>query len=299
MDQDFAQPALFSPSLPYGQSLTFSLRIQGNEKDILDRISRGFPLHNNLLGIGEPLLRTGKAFVPGLSTFPSYSGPGFSIPSTQEALWVLVSGKDRTDVFDRTGEILSLLDRDFHLRDAMETFSYDGGKDLTGYVDGTENPPVQDRPSVALLSGERGLAGSSFVAVQRWEHDLVHFRSRPEEEQDRVIGRRKATNEEIPDAPVSAHIRRSDQESFSPPATMFRRSMPWARGDRQGLEFIAFARSLSAFDRILRRMAGLEDGIPDALFSFSRPLTGGYYWCPPVRQERLDFSWVDRNPART
>ncbi|MEX2207398.1 MAG: hypothetical protein WEF50_14310 [Myxococcota bacterium] len=35
---------------------------------------------------------------------------------------------------------------------------------------------------------------------------------------------------------------------------------------------------------------GLDDGISDALFSFSRPLRGGYYWCPPLARGRLDLS---------
>jgi putative iron-dependent peroxidase len=48
--------------------------------------------------------------------------------------------------------------------------------------------------------------------------------------------------------------------------------------------------SLDAFERMMRRMAGLEDGIVDALFSFSRPVTGGYYWCPPAQDATLDLS---------
>ena len=40
----------------------------------------------------------------------------------------------------------------------------------------------------------------------------------------------------------------------------------------------------------MERMAGLEDGIPDALFTFSRPVNGGYYWCPPLKDGRLDLS---------
>jgi putative iron-dependent peroxidase len=37
-------------------------------------------------------------------------------------------------------------------------------------------------------------------------------------------------------------------------------------------------------------MAGLEDGIVDGLFMFSRPVSGGYYWCPPVENGRLDLA---------
>ncbi|MBL8839647.1 MAG: Dyp-type peroxidase, partial [Alphaproteobacteria bacterium] len=58
------------------------------------------------------------------------------------------------------------------------------------------------------------------------------------------------------------------------------------------LEFIAFGHNLDPFERQMRRMAGLDDGIVDAVFRFSRPLTGGYYWCPPVKDGRLDLRLI-------
>jgi putative iron-dependent peroxidase len=73
---------------------------------------------------------------------------------------------------------------------------------------------------------------------------------------------------------------------------MLRRSMPWAGKDKEGLEFVAFVASLDTFTRMMRRMAGGEDGIVDGLFSFSRPVTGGFYWCPPVVGGRLDLSFL-------
>jgi putative iron-dependent peroxidase len=65
--------------------------------------------------------------------------------------------------------------------------------------------------------------------------------------------------------------------------------MPWADATQAGLMFVAFGKSLDAFDAQLKRMAGAEDGIVDALFSFTRPVTGAYYWCPPVRGKKLDL----------
>jgi putative iron-dependent peroxidase len=57
--------------------------------------------------------------------------------------------------------------------------------------------------------------------------------------------------------------------------------------------FVAFGKTLDAFEIQLRRMAGLEDGIADALFRFSRPVNGAYYWCPPVRNNRLDLESIN------
>jgi len=36
-------------------------------------------------------------------------------------------------------------------------------------------------------------------------------------------------------------------------------------------------------------MAGIDDGIVDGLFTFSRPITGAYHWCPPVAGAKLDL----------
>ena len=100
----------------------------------------------------------------------------------------------------------------------------------------------------------------------------------------------RSSNEELPDAPASAHVKRTAQESFDPPAFMLRRSLPWGGAGEQGLYFVAYGATLDAFERALGRMAGREDGVVDALLSFTRALSGGYYWCPPLREGRLDLS---------
>ncbi len=125
--------------------------------------------------------------------------------------------------------------------------------------------------------------------MQQWVHDLEGFEDLGEPERDDIIGRRRSDNEELDDAPRSAHVKRTAQESFDPPAFLVRRSMPWADADGEGLLFIAFTRELDAFETQLRRMTGGDDGIVDGLFRFTRPVTGGFYWCPPVVDGRLDL----------
>ena len=67
-------------------------------------------------------------------------------------------------------------------------------------------------------------------------------------------------------------------------------SMPWVDGQRARLMFVAFGASFDAFEAQMRRMAGIDDGVTDALFRFTQPLTGAYFWCPPVRRGKVDFS---------
>lgn len=204
---------------------------------------------------------------------------------------MLLRGSSRTETFDRAHRIKDLLGGILVFDDAIDTFTYREGRDLTGYVDGTANPTEADSPGIALVPSGAGLAGSSFVAVQRWVHDLGQFRSHTQDERDAIVGRRQDTNEEIADGPVSAHVKRTDQAvAFDPPTFIVRRSMPWASGKEQGVEFIAYGRTLDFFERQLRRMVGPDDGIADALFRFSRAVAGSYYWCPPVANGKLDLS---------
>lgn len=288
MDTSLAQPGILAAPAPLGLALSFRLT-PADPRAALIRLQEGFRPEWGVVGLGDPLIAALGATVPGLRAFPALSGAGVQIPATQQAVWVMLRADDRGALFDRSQAVQTWLAPEVELNDALDTFIYSGGRDLTGYEDGTENPDAEAAPDVALANGQQGLAGSSFVAVQRWAHDLAEFQRHSPTERDNMIGRRREDNEELEDAPASAHVKRSAQESFSPEAFMLRRSMPWATARAQGLEFIAYGHSLDAFEVMLKRMAGLEDGIVDALFRFSRPLTGSYFWCPPCHDERLDL----------
>lgn len=83
------------------------------------------------------------------------------------------------------------------------------------------------------------------------------------------MGRRLADNEEIEDAPISAHVKRTAQEGFSPEAFVVRRSAPWTKDEESGLVFVSFGHSLAAFEAQLSRILGEDDGVMDALFLVS------------------------------
>ena len=109
-----------------------------------------------------------------------------------------------------------------------------------------------------------------------------HFRAPPQQQR------------RYDDAPASAHVKRTSQESFSPEAFVPLGSMPWSDHNSEGLNFVAFAASFDAFDTQMIRMTGLEGGIVDGVFQYSSPLTGTYYCCPPVKGGRLDLKLIGR-----
>lgn len=289
MSSSTHQPGILSPHCKVGRTVSFRIAPGKDVAKALKNLSERFSPEAGVIGIGEPTALAMKKKIPGLSTFPAMSGPSCSVPSTQQALWCLLRGTDRGQVFDLDRELRATLGDAFVMNDVMDTFIYRTGHDLTRFEDGTENPQGDDAVDAAIVREGEHLQGSSFVAVQRWVHDLARFDTFGKKRKNEIIGRDVDSNEELEDAPPSAHVKRTEQEGFEPPAFMVRRSMPWASAEREGLEFIAYVASLGNFERMMRRMVGADDGIIDGLFAFSFPVSGGYYWCPPLTGGRLDL----------
>jgi putative iron-dependent peroxidase len=285
------QAGILLPLPPLARYLSFSLETAALPGECLQALVELADGEQTVVGFGRALVSALGAEVPGLRSFPALAGPGLELPATPAAVWVWLRGDDRGEILHRSRRIAQLLMPAFRLEDSLDAFQYAGGRDLSGYEDGTENPTGDAAARTAIVGPEQpGLGGSSFVAVQRWAHDFARFASMPAAEQDLSIGRRRADNQEIGDAPESAHVKRTAQESFAPEAFVVRRSMPWADGHRGGLLFAAFAASFDPFEAQLRRMLGIDDGIVDALFKFTRPQSGAYFWCPAMRHGRLDLS---------
>lgn len=285
-----AQPGILPAPPKAGRFLHFDLVEPIRAGDAVERL-KTWPVDDRVVvGLGASFAAALGHRVPGLRPFPCLTAPGVPLPSTDHAIWAFVRGEDAGESLHVGAQLRRLLGDAVLLREEVASFVHHGGRDLSGYEDGTENPKGDGAVAAAILSGAGpGLDGSSFVATQRWVHDLARFAAWPPEERDAAIGRARETNEELGDAPPSAHVKRSAQESFAPAAFMLRRSMPWGDVERHGLYFVAFGHSFDAFERVLRHMVGEDDGVVDALFRFSRPESGGYHWCPPVREGRLDL----------
>ena len=244
-----------------------------------------------VVGLGSSLLQALGVSIPGMHLFPVMNGPGFDIPSTPAALWCWLRGEEQGELYHLSRDIEHGLFPDFNLGHVLDGFMFKDSRDLSGYEDGTENPQGDAAIEAAIVSGPgKGLDGSSFVAVQQWVHDLDVLQDKSVEQQDDIFGRHISDNAEFEAAPESAHVKRAAQESFEPDAFILRRSIPWTEGTDAGLNFVAFGKSFDVFEAILNRMVGNEDGITDGLFSFTRPVTGAYFWCPPMKNKTLDLS---------
>jgi porphyrinogen peroxidase len=171
------------------------------------------------------------------------------------------------------------------LAEEVAGFTYLDSRDLTGFIDGTENPPLDVAADAALVAEGRPGASSSVALVQRWRHDLDAFHALPVDAQERVIGRTKPDSVEYDDdaKPADAHISRvviEDDEGEE--LEILRRSIPIGGMRDHGLEFVAFTADQQVLLRMLHRMAGVGDGVRDHLTRFSTPRTGAFYVVPSV-----------------
>jgi len=284
------QPGILGPVPEHARYLEFTFNHGLDPSAVLRNLAARPHDPDTVIGFGAALVQAIGGTIKALHGFPAFSAPGCEIPSTQADVWCWIGGHDRGVITLKGRALENRLRPAFIRQRLVDGFKYDHGRDLSGYEDGTENPEGEAALAAAICrDAGAGLDGSSFAAVQQWRHDLDAFAAMDGAARDHIIGRRISDNEEIDDAPLSAHVKRTAQETFDPEAFVVRRSMPWADRDGEGLMFVAFGKSLDAFEAQLARMCGREDQILDGLFAFTRPLSGSYFWCPPLAGGKLDL----------
>jgi putative iron-dependent peroxidase len=208
---------------------------------------------------------------------------GFVMPSTQHDALVWLSGSAYDIVFDMARSVVHDLASQASLRQETSSWSYRHDRDLTGFIDGSENPTLLDAPIEALLpEGVPGAAGSVLL-LQKWKHKVAEWEALPIDRQERIMGRTKPDSIELENKPTDSHVARTDQDEFG---NIFRRNMPYGSVDDHGTMFVGFSADQRRHSRMLDSMAGLVTGTRDALTRFTEPLTGAYYFVPSVESLR-------------
>jgi putative iron-dependent peroxidase len=204
---------------------------------------------------------------------------GFVMPATQHDAVVWLSGSAYDVIFDMARSVIHDLAGLAWLREETSSWSYRHDRDLTGFVDGSENPTLLDAPGDALLpAGVPGAAGSVLL-LQKWKHDTAQWEALPVHQQEQIMGRTKPDSIELENKPSDSHVARTDQDEFG---NIFRRNMPYGKVDDHGTMFVGFSAEQKRLSRMLDSMAGLVTGTRDALTRFTQPLTGSYYFVPSV-----------------
>jgi putative iron-dependent peroxidase len=205
-------------------------------------------------------------------------GPdGFAMPATQRDGVLWVSGSSYDVIFDSARGALAALDEVAELADETASWPYRHDLDLTGFIDGTENPTLIEAAEIVLVPDGRAGEGGSFLLLQKWLHDAEAWEALDVPAQEQVIGRTKIDSEELDPKPADSHVAKTDQDQFG---KILRRNMPFGTVSEHGTMFVGFSSDQQPLQAMLESMAGLRDGARDALTRFTTPVTGAYYFIP-------------------
>jgi porphyrinogen peroxidase len=208
----------------------------------------------------------------------SLVGPhGDVLPATQHDVVMWLTGSGYDTVFDLSRALVTELGDVVTVANEIVGWPYHHDRDLTGFIDGTENPSIVEAKDVALIPRGQPDEGGSVLLLQQWEHDAVAWEQLPVATQEAFIGRRKADSTELDPLPPASHVARTDQERLG---KIFRRNIAYGTLTRHGTIFVGFSRDQATLHAMLESMLGTDGGPPDKLLAVTRALTGAYYVIP-------------------
>lgn len=227
----------------------------------------------------------------GLRPFRALESGGRRAPSTGGDVLLHVTSALRDLTFDVALDTRTRLADLVEVVEDVAAFRRKDARDLTGFIDGTENPKGDERAEWALVGDDDpAFAGGSYVFTQRYVHDLAKWTRLAVAAQEDVIGRRKPDSEELSDElkPATSHAARSNLEVDGEELKIVRQSLPYGNTSEHGLFFIAYCRTPDVPEQMLARMMGTSgDGIYDRLMDFSHAVSGAHFFAPslPVLRE--------------
>jgi porphyrinogen peroxidase len=204
---------------------------------------------------------------------------GYRMPATQHDAVLWLSGSAYDVIFDVARSAIATLEPLAGVAEEASSWPYQHDRDLTGFIDGSENPTLIEAPDIAVIGDGDPGAGGSVLLLQKWGHDAARWESEPVGRQEHVIGRSKVDSAELEDKPGDSHVAKTDQDDFG---KIFRRNMPYGTVTDHGTMFVGFSSEQNRLARMLDSMAGVGDGVRDALTYYATPLTGAYYFVPSL-----------------
>lgn len=223
----------------------------------------------------------------GLHPFAELEGDRHHAPATPGDLLFHVRARHMDLCFELAKLLLDRLSGAVTVVDEVHAFKYFDERDLLGFVDGSENPEGRLADAAVFIGDEDpAFAGGSYVTVQKYLHDMAAWNALPAEEQERVIGRTKLANVELPDdlKPADSHVALNTvTDDSGDERKIVRENMPFGTlGEGEfGTYFIGYARTPDVTEQMLRHMfLGDAGASHDRILDYSTPVTGCLFHVP-------------------
>jgi porphyrinogen peroxidase len=240
----------------------------------------------------------------GLHPFAGVSGARHTAVATPGDLLFHIRAQRADLCFELAQRLVERLRASAKVVDEVHGFKSFDERDLLGFVDGTENPVGAAAPAAAVIGDEDpDFAGGSYVLVQSYLHDLAAWDALAVAEQERVVGRTKLNDIELPDEvkPANSHVALTTiVDDDGQEHQIVRYNMPFGRvGEGEfGTYFIGYARTPDVLEQMLTNMfMGSPPGNYDRILDFSTATTGSLFFVPTV--EFLDDPPAPASAARS
>jgi putative iron-dependent peroxidase len=224
-----------------------------------------------------------------LHPFIELTGPQHTAPATPGDLLFHIRAESLDVCFELAGNLLKSMAGAVTVVDEVHGFKFFDNRDLLGFVDGTENPGGPIAVSATEIGGEDpDFAGSCYVHVQKYLHDMPSWDALTVTEQELVFGRTKLDDIELDDdmKPANSHIALNViEDDHGNELKIVRHNMPFGelgKGE-YGTYFIGYSRTPAVTERMLSNMfLGDPPGNTDRVLDFSTAVTGGLFFSPTV-----------------
>lgn len=235
------------------------------------------------LGLPTPLPRELKNFTP-------IVGQKHTAVATPGDIHIHLRAPNVSACIDMLTAILDVLQPVADCLEEVHGFRYWDGRSILGFVDGTENPNGAARTRFGVVGTEDPFyEGGSYLFVQKYCHNKTAWEQLCVEDQEKVFGRRKMSDIEMPDdiKPANSHSALANiEDEQGNELKIVRDNMPFRdqTTNEFGTYFIAYANTFRTTETMLQRMfLGDPPGNYDRILDFSTAQTGSLFFAPSLR----------------
>ncbi|WP_019675064.1 Dyp-type peroxidase [Arsukibacterium perlucidum] len=200
----------------------------------------------------------------GLQAFPFTGNDNLALAEVWADLFIVVRS-DRLDVnYIACQQIRQLLKPNVDLLEQLQGFRYLDGRDLTGFIDSPQNPKGSRKRQLALVDqmSQPVFAAGSYLHLQRWHYDLLHWQQLDINQQEEIMGINKIEGSllQVPRLHPNSHALTSRLGEAENLPLLVMQNMPFAEHNSQGLISISYANEPESFSRQFGYQLGYSPG---------------------------------------
>ncbi|BFZ01869.1 hypothetical protein BsWGS_04908 [Bradybaena similaris] len=219
--------------------------------------------------------------------YPHRKGPLGDMPSSGGDIFIHAKSNQVSKLFELCQLFLRSLPKDsVQSAEDIYSFVFQNGRDLSGFIDGTENRADDEGRQEVAVEKE---TGGSYVITQKWIHDLDLINTEKTKTMESWVGRDRSDSTELARKTVTSHVARMTGGpglQQPKPVEIVRQSMPFGTVTGEaGLFFIGYAADPYNFEFMLERMVGASgDGQSDDIMRLSKNIKGTYWYFPGEKE---------------